>query len=390
MLKRKIDFLIVSLLITIGLFVYLTIHHFSLKLGLGGSSLCEISSKINCDATATSRFSEFLSLPIALWGAVFHLVILGIVLFYRLGWLLPTNYLKYLLRFCLIFAASVSIAMALISSFVIQVFCPFCIASYVFTLINLILSWNLIHQQLDFDFKKYFTEYKAYPILLALVPIFTWIITGMINENYGLSELQKRIPEIIYQWQQAETNDFDLTTGIQHGPPANVAITFVEFADFKCPHCRMASLSVDSFLKGKRDVKFIYKPFPLDGNCNPSIQQKGDGTRCQLAAWTLCADQIAQKGWDAQNWIFKHQEDFLPITNLASEQKEFEKEFNLDSMVFGACVESTATYEKIKKMAEEGAKANVTGTPTIFLNGKKLQYGQFLDVLNAVTEKARY
>lgn len=389
MFKRKVDLLIISLVITIGLFVYLTIHHFSLKLGLGGSSLCEISSKINCDATATSRFAELFHLPIALWGAVFHLIILSALIFYRLGWTLPTNYLRYFLRFCFLFAAAASLCMGLISSFVIQVFCPFCLASYLFTFINLALGWSLIHPQIDFDFKAYFSEHKTFPILLALVPVLTWILTGMINENYGLAELQKRIPEVIRQWQTADSNDFDLTTGIQYGPPANGAATFVEFADFKCPHCRMASQSIASFLKGKRDIKFIYKTFPLDGNCNPAIEQKGDGSRCELAAWALCADQIAQKGWDAQHWIFQHQEDYLPKTDLSNDRKDFEKEFNLDSMVFEACVQSTATYEKIKKMAAEGDKAKVSGTPTIFFNGKKLQHGQFIDILNAALEEAK-
>ena len=382
MLKRKFDLFIISLLITIAIFIYLTVHHFSLKLGLGTSSLCEISSKINCDATATSRFSEFLKIPIALWGAVFHIVLLGVVVFYRLGWVNPNNYLRFFIRFALVFAASMSIIMGGISSFIVQVYCPFCVLSYLFTVINLALGWNLIHSQLDFDFKKYFTDYKSYPILLLIIPALSWIITGMVNENYGLSELEKRIPEIMNNWQRGEKYDFDLTTGIQYGPPANVSTTFVEFADFKCPHCKMAAQTTDSFLKGKSNIKFILKPYPLDGNCNPAIEQKGDGTRCQLAAWAICADQLVQKGWEAQQWIFKQQEDFLPKSNLSQEQKNFEKEFNLDSLAFGACVDSTATYDKIKKMAQEGSHAQVSGTPTLFLNGKKLQYGQFLDVLN--------
>lgn len=387
MFKRKTNILIISLLITMGLFVYLTIHHYSLKLGLGSSSFCEINSKINCDATATSRYSELFGIPMALLGAMFHLVLLSVVVFYRMGWVENSAYLKNFIRGFLLFSVLTSIVMAAFSTFVIQVFCPFCIGTYVFSFINLWLGWRLVDADVFF-FEKYFSEYKAYPILAVLVLALSWVVSGMILENYGLGELKKRIPQVISQWKASPKYDFDPLVGISYGPPKTGQIQLVEFADFKCPHCKMAATSISSFLKGKRDIHFVLKTFPLDGNCNKAIEQKGDSTRCQLAAWALCADQIAQKGWDAQHWIFKYQEEFLPKSNLSEDQKKFEKEFDLDTLAFGACVESQATYEKIEKMAEEGVKANVTGTPAIFLNGRKLNYGQFMDVLDSAVYEA--
>ena len=53
-MTKKQNLLLISTAISLGLFVYLAIHHYALKLGIGGNTLCSISETINCDAAATS------------------------------------------------------------------------------------------------------------------------------------------------------------------------------------------------------------------------------------------------------------------------------------------------------------------------------------------------
>ena len=105
---KKINLLLISLVITIGVFAYLTIHHYEVKSGLGsGDSICSISSKINCDAAASSSYSEILRIPVAVLGCIFHLILFGFILFYKLGWNDESPYLKATIRFQLAFAAAV-------------------------------------------------------------------------------------------------------------------------------------------------------------------------------------------------------------------------------------------------------------------------------------------
>ena len=298
-MAKKSNLLILSIFVTIGLFIYLTVHHYALKLGLGGNSLCEINSKINCDVAATSSFAEIAGIPIAIMGGVFHLVLLSFVVFYRFGWLNNSEYLQKTIRLMLLTSLCVSVVSGVISLFLLKVLCPFCFATYIFSIINFFLGWNLVQNfSKGFSLLKYFDEYKAHLIALICIPAFSWVISGMIQNNYGLDQIKQQIPEKLAIWAAGKQYSFDKNTGLSNGVE-NPRITLVEFADFKCPHCKSAEKTINIFLKGKTDVLFTFKPYPLDGNCNSEVKknerQKGDNSRCVLAAFTLCAEKIAKK-----------------------------------------------------------------------------------------------
>jgi protein-disulfide isomerase len=61
---------------------------------------------------------------------------------------------------------------------------------------------------------------------------------------------------------------------------------------------------------------------------------------------------------------------------------EIETRFQLKPDELKACADSSETYDILKKSSAEGNAAKVEGTPTIYLNGKKLNYGNFLPVLS--------
>lgn len=386
-MTKKSNLLVLSLLVTIGLFAYLSYHHFAIKLGLSGNSLCSISSKFNCDAAATSLFAEVAGIPIAILGGIFHLVLLSFVLFYRLSWIENTAYLQKTIRSLLVTSVVVSVVAGAISAFIIKVLCPFCTATYVFSLINLFLGWNLVQNfNKDFKFSEYFSEYRSHLVALLCIPALSWVISGMIQSNYGLDVLKKQIPEKLAIWAASKPNNFDKTIGLSNGVE-NPRVTLVEFADFKCPHCKSASSNIDIFLKGRTDVHFTFKPFPLDGNCNPGIDRKGDNSRCLLAAFTLCAEKLARKGWDLHHWIFENQEKFIPVSDAKSLLPEIDTKFGLNKTQMSDCADSAEIFETIKKSTEEGKLANVDGTPTIYMNGKKLPLGSVLEVLRQASER---
>lgn len=386
-MTKKSNLLIISLLLTISVFIYLTIHHFSLKLGLTGNSLCEISSHVNCDAAATSNFSELLGIPIAILGGVFHLILLSFVLFYRLNWVDASSYLQNTIRALLVSSVAVSLVAASYSLFILKVICPFCVASYVFSFINLFLGWSLIQDfSDDFKIENYLTEYRSHIFALISIPLFSWLTSEMIQSNYGLDLLKKQIPEKLAIWNASPKNEFDNSTGLSNGVK-NPRVTLVEFADFKCPHCRVAAKTIETFLKGRSDILFIYKPFPLDGNCNDGIPQKGDNSRCTLAAFTLCAEKIEKKGWQMHHWIFEKQEQIFSLSDVKTLLPEIQAELGLDSARMAECADSSEIYSEIKKNAQEGSFAKVEGTPTIYMNGRKLPLGQYLEVLKQASEQ---
>lgn len=385
-MNKKLNLLILSFIASLGVFAYLTYHHYLVKLGLGGASLCQLSATVNCDIAALSKYSEILNIPIAVLGLSYSVVMLGFFGFARLGWLEESNAMKAIIKLITAASAVFSIYLLIVSVAQLKAYCPFCIAAYILSFAIVYLTWSYYS---DSNFKLSVSDIlaeKGFLGSLLAIPFLAWFVAGSVRDNYGLDQLTKVVPEKIYLWQNAPVNQFDANLGLTKGSTDPNAPVLVEFADFKCPHCKTAANTIKNFLTNYPQVKMVFKPYPLDGNCNASIPTKGDGTRCELAGWTLCAEKLFNKGWDVHYWIFDHQEELIRQSDLSSYLTDMGKTLNLDSAQIKSCATSAETYDTIRKTAAEGDLAQITGTPSIFVNGKKLEHGQFIDVLRAAVD----
>ena len=152
----------------------------------------------------------------------------------------------------------------------------------------------------------------------------------------------------------------------------NAKVTVVNYDDFECPFCsRMHETLFPELFKEYGDrVLFIYKDYPLEEihpwavhaavNANCLGAQNGD------AFWDyadyLHGNQHAistEKGHDGQN---------AELDKLATLQAQ---KHNLDAAKLQACVK--AQDEKgVRASMREGETVGVDATPTMFVNGQKL------------------
>lgn len=51
---------------------YLVFHHYQIRYTEGYKSVCNINEQLNCDAVALHTSSEFLWVPVAVWGLFFY------------------------------------------------------------------------------------------------------------------------------------------------------------------------------------------------------------------------------------------------------------------------------------------------------------------------------
>lgn len=380
--NTALNTLIVSLVISIGVFAYLTYHHYSLKLGLDTGSLCQISAKVNCDAAASSSYAEISSIPISLIGLAFAGFMTVFFLIVKFGLVELSNYTKSL--FITLFTASFlfSIFLGFITLTQLKAVCPFCLAGYILSIIQLILVIGFFKSP---DFKFSFSqmgEHMGLTASLLVIPFLAWVVAKNINTTYNLDQIKVLVTEKTEIWKRATEYTFDKTLGLVHGNP-NGKATLIEFADFKCPHCKSAAVTLKKFKEQTPELTVIFKPFPLDGQCNPNIDSKGDKSRCTMAGWVLCTEKIAQKGWSVHDWLFENQEKFFPLygEELDKEFKTFATEHSLNFGEISLCANSSDIAVQIGKMSQEAKVAQVQGTPTIYLNNRRLEAAQVLDVL---------
>jgi len=158
-------------------------------------------------------------------------------------------------------------------------------------------------------------------------------------------------------------------TGAPAKGPDNAPVTIVVFTDFQCPYCiRLEPILDEIFAKNKDKVKIVFKNFPL------SMHPMAGPAHC--AAW---AAGKQGKFWEFHDRLFKSPQLSQAVIESTA------KDLGLNMEQFKADMESPAAKERMAKDIADGENAQVTGTPTVFINGRKPQqrsvefYQQMID-----------
>ena len=136
---------------------------------------------------------------------------------------------------------------------------------------------------------------------------------------------------------------------------ANARITLVEFSDFQCPYCAAAVHHIDEILaKHPADVRLVFKQFPLDIH-----------SQAELAAEAALAAHAQGKFWPMHDKLYANFRDLLPDKIM-----QWAKEIGLDMARFTADLKSGKYKPVVAKELAQGEQAGVSGTPTLFVDGK--------------------
>jgi protein-disulfide isomerase len=140
--------------------------------------------------------------------------------------------------------------------------------------------------------------------------------------------------------------------------PADAKITLMEFADFQCPFCSQVPPIVDEVLKAyPNDVKFVFKQFPL-----VSIHQQAMG-----ASKAAVAAQRQGKFWPMYEKLFANQRQLQP-----EQLKQYAQEVGLNVEQFEKDMNSPEVQQQVEEEMRLASQAQVSGTPSLFLNGKRV------------------
>ncbi len=143
--------------------------------------------------------------------------------------------------------------------------------------------------------------------------------------------------------------------------PAEAKVVVVEFADFQCPYCgEVYSMVRELAAQYGTRVKFILRDFPLS-EIHPEAQAAAEAAGCAFA-------QGSEKFWAYHDKLFQSQDALsaAAYTTIASQ-------VNLDEAAFQTCMSSHARQDEIQADLADGDAVGVTGTPTFFLNGYRVQ-----------------
>lgn len=162
--------------------------------------------------------------------------------------------------------------------------------------------------------------------------------------------------------------------------PADAAVTVVEFSDLQCPHCKDAQPTIDKLLAEEKNARLVFQNFPLpshDWAAKAAAYADCIGRSSNDAFW-----KFIQSTYDAQKDISAANAD-EKLTALADQA-------GAKGADTAACAAKAETVSRVQHSIALGASLEVNGTPTLFINGRKISNvgGLPYEVLKGLTEFA--
>jgi protein-disulfide isomerase len=155
---------------------------------------------------------------------------------------------------------------------------------------------------------------------------------------------------------------------------ADAPVTVIEYASMTCPHCaRFDRETFDSFRLAYVDsgkVRYVFREFPVDA---PGFA---------IAMIARCAP--ADRFFDVVHTYFRTRETWLAAGKggrMKAALAEVAEPFGLNAEAVDACISNDALFGAIQAVKTRGQSFGVRGTPTFFINGKKIAGALRLDQL---------
>lgn len=152
---------------------------------------------------------------------------------------------------------------------------------------------------------------------------------------------------------------------------ADAPVTIVEYTDFECPYCSRLQGMFDELLRHyPNEIKIVYKNYPLSSHPN-----------ARKAATIVMAAHIKGDFWPIHDRIFENYRR-LNDARLA----HIRSEFGFDTPEFEELMNSKEVEAMINSDIAQGRSIGVTGTPTVYINGKRVKDKSFEGLKRAIDQ----
>lgn len=173
-----------------------------------------------------------------------------------------------------------------------------------------------------------------------------------------------------------------LSKGID-GPsrgPADAPVTLVEFSDLQCPRCKEAQPTIDKLMAEVKNARLVFQNFPLPSH----------DWAAKAAYYGDCIGRVSPDAfWKYIAAVYDAQKD-ISAANADEKLTAIAEQSGAKGTDAAACAAKPDTVSRVQRSVALGAALEVTGTPTLFVNGRKVGNvgGLPYEVLKGLTEFA--
>ncbi|MCL8251012.1 MULTISPECIES: thioredoxin domain-containing protein [Aeromicrobium] len=154
-------------------------------------------------------------------------------------------------------------------------------------------------------------------------------------------------------------------------------VTLVEFLDLECESCAAAYPFVEDLReKYAGRVTFVMRYFPLESHLN----SRNAAHAVEAAARQGRLEDMYRRMFETQQQWGESQESQAPLF------RTFADELGLDLATYDADVAGEAVAARVQADVDDGLALGVTGTPTFFLNGEKVEAASTDDFVRQIDD----
>lgn len=162
-------------------------------------------------------------------------------------------------------------------------------------------------------------------------------------------------------------------THIKGNPDAEVVL--VEYSDFQCPACRAMYPVVSELMAEYGDqIRLEYRHFPIE---------RAHPYAVQAAAAAEAAGQQG-KFYEFHDLLFDNLDEWSASPTPNAFFAQYAELLELDMDTYSRHANASLLREKVRAQQQQGLAEGVTGTPTMFLNGERMEYSTYDEFVTQV------
>ena len=162
--------------------------------------------------------------------------------------------------------------------------------------------------------------------------------------------------------------------------PDKAPVTIVEFSDLQCPHCKEAQPVIDKLLAAEPNARFVFQNFPLPMH----------NWAAKAANYADCIGRSSKDGvWKFIQGTFDQQTN-ITESNADEKLTAIADASGVKGSDVAVCAVKPDTKSRVEHSIALGQSVGVTGTPTIYINGRRIGnvVGVPPDILKGLVEFA--
>lgn len=365
--------------------------------GVTTASGCSFNDFVNCDIANASSYARMFGVPVAWWGFLFYAFAALSALFGVLVKDRRTSAPYVAGAFVLSILAVLFTFVKAYHLYDLGVLCIVCVGMYVANFGTAIglgyglgvspLGWpgfvGRYVKGLSGDDSALEFSPNVVKVAIAVVVVFGVGYAGAVNHQKDLTGTAGIDIDAA-----VESHFNQPVMDVQVHPDAAVwgnpdaQITIVEWADFQCPACRESAFHLrPALFEFRNDVKLVFMNYPLDNGINPYMQGQLHGQAGNAARAGVCAQEFGEF-WEYHDDLFRNQAVLAPrlYTELAEDR-------GWEARPFAECMVSDETEQRILADIEMAKTAGVGGTPSIYIEGRKVALWRNTEFIWKVLER---